>query len=79
MSMNVLVMRRTTVTPMPCAPTLKDPMSVDAFVDLRAMVETAQVFFFSVLNNVLVSEDMVDHRSYIHSLSSSEIKGLNGI
>lgn len=37
------------------------------------------IFFFSVLNNVLVSEDLVDHRSYIHNLSSSEIKGLNGI
>lgn len=49
MSMNVPVMRRTIVTPMPCAPTLKDPMSADAYEVMRAMAETAQVFlFFSV-------------------------------
>ena len=46
MSMNVPVMRRTTVTLMPCAPTLKAPMSVDAFEVLRVMAETAQVLLF---------------------------------
>ena len=41
--MNVPVMRRTTVTLMPCAPTLKDSMSADAFEVMRVMAETAQV------------------------------------
>lgn len=50
MSMNVPVMRRTTVTPMPCAPTLKDPMSADAFEVMRVMVETAQVLIFFSVN-----------------------------
>ena len=43
MSMNVPVMRRTTVTPMPSAPTLKDHMSADVFEVMKAMAETAQV------------------------------------
>lgn len=50
MSMNVPVMRRTTVTPLPCAPTLKDPMSADAFEVMRVMVETAQVLIFFRVN-----------------------------
>lgn len=47
MSMNVPVMKKTTVTPMPCAPTLKDHMPADAFVVIKAMAETAQVLIFS--------------------------------
>ena len=47
--MNVPVMRRTTVTPMPCAPTPKAPTSADALQVMRVMAETAQVLlFFSV-------------------------------
>ena len=46
MSMNVPVMRRTTVTPMPCAPTLKDHLSADVFEVMKAMAETVQVLIF---------------------------------
>ena len=46
MSMNVPVMRRTTVTLMPSAPTLKDHMFADAFEVMKAMAEIAQVLIF---------------------------------
>ena len=46
MSMNAPVTKRTTVTLIPCAPTLKDHMSADAFEVMKAMAETVQVLIF---------------------------------
>ena len=41
--MNVQALKQTSVIPTPCAPTLKDPMSVAVLVDIRVMEKTAQV------------------------------------
>ena len=46
MSMNVPVMKRTTVTPMPHASTTKAPTSAHAFEVMKVMAETAQVLIF---------------------------------